>query len=138
VSDPRGGGSAFAALTSRDFRVFWFGVLVSRIGESMQMFAVGWLVFQLAVRDGGPERAALYAGILGLARLAPALVVGVISGAVVDRVDRRTTLFVEESAALVSTAALGILTIAGAVSFGWVLVYGVVSTVSGTFERLTR
>src|SRR5262245_66224509 len=79
----------FGALGRRDFRVFWTGFLVSMTGNWMQMFALGWLVVQLAVRDGTPERAALYLGLVGFARLLPSLVAGRIAGAVSERLQPR-------------------------------------------------
>jgi hypothetical protein len=42
-------------------------------GNWMQVFALGWLVVELANRAGVPERAALYAGLVGFARLLPGL-----------------------------------------------------------------
>jgi MFS family permease len=130
--------STFGALGCRDFRVFWSGFLVSSIGNTMQLFALGWLAVQLAVQDGVPERASLYVGVVGLARLVPAAVLGLIAGAVVDRVDRRTILAVEETCGLVSGAAIAVLTITEAVNVGWVLVYAAITAGMGCFERLTR
>src|SRR5262245_57084970 len=101
----------FGALRCRDFRVFWTGFLVSMTGNWMQLFALGWLVVELAVRDGTPERAPLYLGLVGFARLIPSLAVGLVAGAVADRVDRRTVLVVEEGCALVVAIVLAVLTL---------------------------
>ena len=68
--------SAIAALRYRDFRLFWFGLLVSNIGTWMQMFGQGYLVVLLAVRDGVPQLAPLYLGLVGLARAIPGLTLG--------------------------------------------------------------
>ena len=75
--------TAFSALRRRDFRIFWIGFLTSMSGSWMQVFAVGWLVVQLAEREGA-ERAALYLGLVGFSRVVPGLVVGLVAGAVVD------------------------------------------------------
>jgi MFS family permease len=128
----------FSSLGCRDFRVFWIGFLVSMTGNWMQMFALGWLVVELAVRDGTPDRAALYIGLVGFARLIPSLVVGLVAGAVADRVDRRTLLVVEESCALVVALLLAVLTLSDVMTLGWVIGLSAVSAVTGTFENLTR
>jgi MFS family permease len=128
----------FSALGCRDFRVFWTGFLVSMTGNWMQMFALGWLVVELAVRDGTPERAALYLGLVGFARLVPSLVVGLVAGAVADRVDRRTVLVVEETCALVVAIVLAVLTLTDVITLGWVIALSAVGAVTGTFENLTR
>ena len=128
----------FSALGCRDFRVFWTGFLVSMTGNWMQMFALGWLVVDLAVRDGTPGRAALYLGLVGFARLVPSLVVGLVAGAVADRVERRTVLVVEESCALVVAIVLAVLTLTDVITLGWVIGLSAVGAVTGTFENLTR
>jgi MFS family permease len=128
----------FSALGCRDFRVFWTGFLVSMTGNWMQMFALGWLVVELAVREGTPEQAALYLGLVGFARLIPSLVVGLVAGAVADRVDRRTVLIVEETCALLVAVVLAALTLSEVITIGWIIGVSAVSAVTGTFENLTR
>jgi MFS family permease len=136
--DDRARASTFSALGSRDFRVFWYACLVSSTSISMQHFAVGWFVVELAVRAGAPARASLYLGLVGLSYSVPALVLGLIAGVVVDRVDRRTILLVEQSVGLLSGAGIAALTITGDANLGWVLVYGVITAVTGCFGRLAR
>jgi MFS transporter, DHA1 family, staphyloferrin A biosynthesis exporter len=128
----------FSALANRDFRVFWTGFLVSMTGNWMQLFALGWLVVELAVRAGTPERAPLYLGLVGFARLIPSLAVSLVAGAVADRVDRRTVLIVEESCALVIALVLAVLTVTDAITIGWVIGLSAAGAVTGTFENLTR
>jgi MFS family permease len=128
----------FSALGCRDFRVFWTGFLVSMTGNWMQMFALGWLVVELAVREGTPGRAALYLGLVGFARLVPSLVVGLVAGAAADRVDRRTVLIVEETCALAVAVLLAALTLTHVITLGWVIGLSAVGAVTGTFENLTR
>jgi predicted MFS family arabinose efflux permease len=128
----------FSALGCRDFRVFWTGFLVSMTGSWMQLFALGWLVVELAVSEGTPERAALYLGLVGFARLVPSLAVGLVAGAVADRADRRMVLVVEESCALVVAIVLAVLTLTDVITLGWVIILSAVGAVTGTFENLTR
>jgi predicted MFS family arabinose efflux permease len=136
VAERRAG--TFSALRHRNFRVFWTGFLVSMTGNWMQMFALGWLVVELAERDGVPERAALYAGLVGFARLLPALGLGLVAGAVVDRVDRRKVLLVEESCALAIAVSLAALTLTDTVTVAWVIGFAALGAAATAFESLTR
>ncbi len=74
MADP----SAFAALRYRNFRLLWLGQLVSMSGTMMQGAAILWHVSLLAP----PGWKALALGIVGLARLGPILVFGLLSGVV--------------------------------------------------------
>src|SRR4029079_12910465 len=91
--------SMLAALEYRDFRPFWFGLVVSNIGSWMQIYGLGWLVVQLAIRDGAPQLAPLYLGLVGLSRAIPGLAFGLFGGAVADRTDRRRLLIVTQGSA---------------------------------------
>src|SRR5919204_2006815 len=98
--------SALAALEYRDFRLFWIGLVVSNIGTWMQQFGLGWLVVQLAIRDGVPQLAPLYLGLVGLARAIPGLTLGLFGGALADRTDRRRLLLVTQTSASLVAATL--------------------------------
>jgi MFS family permease len=74
------------------FRLLFAGLLASNIGLWFQEFAIGWLVVQLAVRDGNPALAGLYLGLKSLATAVPAISVGVFAGVYADRMDRRMLL----------------------------------------------
>src|SRR5881409_526827 len=103
--------SALAALEYRDFRLFWIGLVVSNIGTWMQQFGLGWLVVQLAIKDGVPHLAPFYLGLVGLSRAVPGLAFGLFGGAVADRADRRRLLLVTQTSAAVVAAILAALTI---------------------------
>jgi len=130
--------TAFSALRRRDFRTFWIGFLASMSGSWMQVFAVGWLVVQLAERDGVPERAALYLGLVAFSRVVPGLMVGLVAGAVVDRTDRRAVLVVEEACSLAVAVVLAALTLSGAINVGWVILLSAIGATATSFEVLTR
>src|SRR5213593_5065103 len=103
--------SAWSALEHRDFRLFWIGLVVSNIGTWMQQFGLGWLVVQLAIKDGVPQLAPLYLGLVGLSRAIPGLTFGLVAGVVADRTDRRRLLMVTQSGAGITAAILAVLTI---------------------------
>src|SRR5256884_3331099 len=98
--------SAWSALEHRDFRLFWIGLVVSNVGTWMQQFGLGWLVVQLAIKDGSPQLGPLYLGFVGLARAVPGLAFGLFGGVVADRADRRRLLIVTQTSAAIVAAAV--------------------------------
>ena len=84
-------GSMLAALRFRDFRLLWFGLLVSNLGTWMQFTAMGYFVARMA---STPHQAALDLGIVGAARATPVLLFSPLAGVVADRLPRRRVLFV--------------------------------------------
>ena len=69
----------------RDFRLLWASTLVHSVGMGMEQVALGWLVLEIT---GSP----FMVGVSAAARMAPFFFLGVLSGAVADRVDRQTAL----------------------------------------------
>src|SRR5437868_13125048 len=101
------------AFRSRDFRLFWTGLTVSNIGSWMQVFALGILVVQIADRDGQPELAPFYLGLMGLARAVPGLAFTLLAGAVADRVDPRRLILMTQTTMALNAGVLSILVYAG-------------------------
>lgn len=120
---PRGISSipTVAALVHHQYRLIWSGLMVTSIGHWAQMFALGWLVVELAIADGTPHLGPLYLGLVNLARGVPGMVLGLYAGVVSDRVDRRVLLAWVQVAALVTGLAL-----AAYAMFGHVTVLGVI------------
>src|ERR671932_2239916 len=86
--------SALSALAYRDYRLIWTGQVISNVGSSMQQLGLGWLIVQLAERDGAPQLVPVYLGLVGLARGIPVLFAGLAAGVIADRVDRRRLLMI--------------------------------------------
>lgn len=130
--------STFAALRFSDFRLLWAGLATTGVGDSMQLFALGWLVVQLAVADGTPGLAPLYIGLVGLSRGVPGVLFGLFGGVVADRVDRRTLLILMRGAGFLVAIAFAWLTLAGAVNLAWVMGLSVASAASFAIDQPTR
>ncbi len=130
--------SMLAALRYRDFRLFWFGLLVSNIGTWMQMFGQGWLVVQLAVRDGAPQLAPFYLGLVGLARAVPGLGLGLFAGAVADRADRRQLLMVTQTTAGLLALLLATLTASDTITIWVIVLISACSSAVFSFDAPTR
>ncbi|HEV8534735.1 MAG TPA: MFS transporter [Candidatus Limnocylindria bacterium] len=130
--------SAWSALEYRDFRLFWIGLVVSNIGTWMQQFGLGWLVVQLAIRDGAPQLAPFYLGLVGLARAVPGLAFGLFGGVVADRADRRRLLIMTQTSAAIVAAILGILTITDRINIVEVVLISALNSIIFSFDAPTR
>ena len=130
--------STLAALEFRDFRLFWFGLVVSNIGSWMQIYGLGWLVVQLAIRDGVPQLAPFYLGLVGLARAIPGLAFGLFGGAVADRADRRRLLMVTQIAAAIVAVVLAALTITEHINIVEVVLISALNSIIFSFDAPTR
>lgn len=80
----------FAALSFRNFRLFWWGQVISVTGTFMQSTAQQWLVLTLAPKNP------LALGFTGALQFGPSLILGPFAGVIVDRYPRRTILYITQ------------------------------------------
>jgi MFS family permease len=80
----------FSALRHRNFRLYWFGMLVAIIGYQIQMLAVGWLVYQLT-------NSPAMLGAVSLTQAIPTIGLTLFGGVVADRMDRRRLLLATQT-----------------------------------------
>jgi len=99
---------ALPALRIRDFRLFFFGQMVSLTGTWTQQVAQGWLVWTLS-------HSALMLGGLAALQSVPVLLFGVAGGVVADRLPRRNLLIATQVAAMFLALALAVLTGTGVI-----------------------
>lgn len=99
----------FLALQHRNFRLLWYGQLISVSGSLMQNAAILWHVSLLV--PSGQKGLAL--GLVGLVRVVPIIVFSLVSGAVADTVNRRKLLLVTQSWMMATSLALAVLTFRG-------------------------
>jgi MFS family permease len=92
----------------RNYRLFFFGQLVSASGTWMQQVAQDWLVLRLT-------DAALPLGITLALQFGPMLAFGAWAGVMADRLDKRRLLVATQTAMAVLALALGVLTATGTV-----------------------
>ena len=105
----------FRSLRARNFRLYFFGQVVSVTGTWMQGVAQAWLVLQLT---GSGAVLGLTTGLQFL----PILLGGPLAGVLADRVDKRRLLVMTQSAAGVLALVLGLLTALQVVTLWMVLV----------------
>lgn len=93
----------FSALYFRDFRLFWFGQLISLSGTWMQSVAQGWLVYSLT-------KSPFYLGVVAAATTLPILLFTLIGGIIADRFRKRNLIILTQALSIIPALALGILT----------------------------
>ncbi|WP_317443991.1 MFS transporter [Streptomyces collinus] len=98
--------SMFSSLKIRNYRLFFIGQVVSNTGTWMQRIAQDWLVLSLT----GSSAAV---GITTALQFLPMLLFGLYGGVLVDRLPKRPTLLVTQSAMAVTGLALAFLTLSG-------------------------
>jgi MFS family permease len=96
----------FASLKHRNYRLFFFGQVVSVTGTWMQNVAMAWLVLELT---GSP----LAVGVLVLCQFLPFSVLGLFAGVFSDRLDPRRLVITTQAAAMVLATMLALLTLLG-------------------------
>src|SRR4029453_19365001 len=121
----------FRSLDVRNFRLFFFGHLVSSTGTWMQQVGQDWLVLRLT-------DAPLPLGLPPPPQFAPMLVFGAWAGLVADRVDKRRLLLATQTAMAVLALVLGTLTATGAVRLWMVYALALLLGVATAFDMPAR
>jgi MFS family permease len=113
-------------------------MLITQIGVWMQRFGQGYFVVQLAIRDGTPQLAPLYLGLVGLAQAVPSLGFGLFGGAVADRVDRRRLIVLTQSVMGAIAAIFAVLVIVGRIDILTVLLLSAITSAVNSFDSPAR
>src|SRR6185436_7672505 len=108
------------------------------IGGWMQIFALGILVVQITDREGHPELAPFYLGLMGLARALPGIALTLLAGAVADRTDRRRLVMITQSVMALNAAALAAITFAGGANIPVVLIGSAIQSAAFSFDNPAR
>jgi MFS family permease len=109
----------FRALSTRNYRLFFTGQLISLVGTWMQIIGQGWLVLRLT-------GSGLAVGVVTALQFGPMLLAGVWGGLMADRLRKRRILLVTQSIFVLQSVALGTL-----VAGGWVRVWMVYALAFG-------
>jgi MFS family permease len=128
IRQPRG---AFAALTSRGYRIYLSGQALANTGSWMQSIAQDWLIFTLT-------RSSTAVGVTMALQFLPMLLFGLHTGAVADRLPKRRILLATQTLNAVLTLALAAVTIAGAVRPGYVYAFASLTGVIFAFDSPAR
>jgi len=118
-----------SSLRHRDFRLLFFGTSLSHVGDFIQAMAQSWLVWTMT---GSP----FLLGVVGFCQALPRLLLGVVGGAIVDRVERRRLLLSTQILAMLQASIFWALVYFEEIQF-WhvtilVLFLGTVNTINQT------
>ncbi len=105
VSPPRFGlrlPRGLAAFEHRNYRLFYFGQLISVSGTWMQTLAQSWLVLTLT-------SSAFRLGLVNVFQFAPVLVFGLVGGVLADRFPKRSLLVVTQGTACLLASIMALL-----------------------------
>lgn len=121
----------FIALRHRNFRLFWFGQMISLIGTWMQSTAQSWLVLELT-------HSALLLGVVGALQFLPVLVFALFGGVLADRLPKRKVLLFTQASAMILAAIMWILVATGYVQVWHVLVLASLLGLTNALDMPTR
>jgi MFS family permease len=123
----------FVALTHRNFRLIWIGLLASITGSMMQNAGLLWHVSLL-----WPEKKALALGLVGLVRVVPIVCLSMFSGVVADAWNRRRLMLLTQSSAAIVSLVLAALTFRGLSAVWPIYVLAFFGAGVGTFDLPAR
>jgi MFS family permease len=122
---------ALTVLRHRDFRLLWFGQLISTTGQMMQTITLAIHMFDLT-------DSTLQVGLLAFTGLVPFIVFSFVGGAVADRINRKRVILVTQSASLTATLTLVAATFGGLVSPAWLYAIAFVIGCTRAFDAPSR
>jgi MFS family permease len=121
----------FSALRHRNYRLFFFGQMISQIGTWMQTTAQAWLVLELT-------HSALLLGLVGVLQYLPVMVFSLFGGVLADRFPKRTLLLVTQSVALVQASIMWLLVVTGKVQIWHILLLVALLGITNVLDTPTR
>ncbi len=102
------------SLHIRDFRLLWASTLLYSLATGMEQVSVGWLIYELT-------GSAFMVGVGAAARMLPFFLLGLLSGAVADRWERRALLRLGTLGASAAALVMALLLLGGSTNV-WVII----------------
>jgi MFS family permease len=121
----------FIALRHRNFRLFWFGQMISLIGTWMQTIGQAWLVLSLT-------HSAWMLGIVGALQFLPVMFLSLFGGVLADRLPKRKVLLFTQASAMIQATILWALVATGHVQIWHVLVLASLLGLTNSIDMPTR
>ncbi len=121
----------FSALRHRNFRLYWFGQIVSLSGTWMQTTAQSWLIYELTLSP-------LTLGVLSFASQLPTLIFSLFAGVLADRVNKRSALILTQSLAMIQAFVLAALVLSGRIQAWQVIALALVLGIINAFDNPIR
>jgi len=122
---------AVRALRHRNYRIYFFGMLVSFTGTWMQSVAQGWLIYRLT-------GSAWLLGLVGFVSQIPVFLLAPLGGVMADRHSRHRIIIITQTVAMLQAFALAALTMGGVVTVKAVFALAVLLGIVNAFDLPTR
>jgi MFS family permease len=127
----RTASETFASLKYPNYRLWFYGQLVSLVGTWMQATAQGYLIYELT-------HSPAYLGYVGFAAGIPAWLFTLYGGLIADRVPRRTLLVVTQTAMMTLAFLLAGLTFTGWVRPWHIIIFAFLLGIANAFDAPAR
>ena len=122
---------AFTSLRQRNYRLFWFGQMISLMGTWMQSIGQAWLVLVLT-------HSAWQLGLMGALQFLPVLLFSIFGGVFADRWPKRCVLLVTQSTAMIQALLLWALIATGTVQLWHLYVLAILLGLTNCLDTPTR
>jgi MFS family permease len=120
-----------AALHHHNFRLFWFGQMISLVGTWMQNVARGWLVLQMT-------NSPFLLGLVSMLGTLPVLFIAPFGGALADKLNKRTVVITTQITAMLLAFALATLILTKHVQYWHIVVLASILGVTMAIDAPTR
>ncbi len=124
-------GGIGRALSSRNYRVYWYGHLFSSNGVWIYVISSQWLIFHLT-------QSPAWLGAIGFAYLAPVFFIGPIAGAISDRFGQRRTAIVALIVGILLAASIAIVIYFSTLTPVLMLIFTIIQGIFFAFDFPSR
>ncbi|MEN6371124.1 MAG: MFS transporter [Armatimonadota bacterium] len=121
----------FRALKSRNYRLFFFGQLISLVGTWIQSVALSWLVYSLT-------GSAVLLGIVGFTSQIATFLLTPFAGVLVDRWNRHRMIIMTQTMFMIQALLLAFLVLAGKIQVWQIIALGTFAGFVNGFDIPTR
>src|SRR5581483_4164132 len=118
---------AFRAFHNRNYALFFCGQSISQIGTWMQRTAVSWVIYSLT-------HSASMLGLAVFAQQFPSFLFSLVGGIISDRHNRHTILLITQTASMLQSVVLAVLTFTGHYEIWEILALSVVLGIINAFD----
>jgi MFS family permease len=122
---------ALTSLRHRNYRLYWFGQVISLIGSWMQAIGQAWLVLELT-------HSAWQLGLVGALQFLPVLLFSIVGGIFADRWPKRRVLLVTQAAAMIQALLLWVLIATGTVQLWHIYILAMLLGLTTSLDLPTR
>lgn len=123
--------AGFRALHVRNYRLFWWGQLISLTGSWMQTTAQSWLVLQLT-------NSPFALGLVTTLQFLPIMLLSLFGGVLIDRLPKQRVILTTQILALLQAAIFGTLVASGTIQLWHVFVLAALQGTINAFDNPAR